>query len=844
MNEFPQFDESLLTAYLDNELNEAERLMVEDVLSRSEEARMLLDELQRIRTLVSGLRSIPLTRSFAHGPWNQIETNDSSLADMATAANNEKAKHEEFAICAEQVFAPNGEFPKVELRNESSSESSSKRAGVNWRLIASLAASAVIVATIGTFTWMRNSGGRNLASRQTAPESSSKSDNDLSFRSAPAPSVASTHEFRGSNEVLSDPGSRGLIEAAPPRSNGIVVANSDTVSVDDMDATANGRGSPPAGYGGGSGASSGFGGLDRSAGAGGPPPSNAGFGGGGLGGKSELSAAKTPSSSAPMLASQMPAPAPAGDAALLNAPASIAASQELKMNLPARNQTEQTSMFDSLRTDGSLSDSDLASTALVTSFFTQAEAHWRIEANDNADRTKDRPRSYEVPVESVAEKQSADSTTLRTSETGALDFAGAAIPDADRFAHRFALVPPGVVFEKLSEPATGSWTENTAQDKVVQDITDKQTAAIVHYRFAYVPEANLAKDLKVSGGIADSGSTSDSRTAESESSAADMALKEVEKPATSTNAEDSMKGQSGDSLTENSVRLNLWSFLNAQERSEYLFGVEQKAKASALTEDTNSVAASGEDSTQRGAEDAVPKVAVLNIDGPVAAGGGVGSGAGGSRAGTGGAAGRSEAGGAGMPGGAAESTLTPPAKKSLDGTVTELAYGSVQKLRETPVIEFVIPRDSWDEASHVLRRMGIPVPNMLEPEVSNLFYVATLSQQRKANGGDTDSQKSEIEHTEIEHAKSQKGNSQPSSSEPSDSQKSDPQRSEGQLNVVASPAAPITMAPVDQTPEFVFEYSTNPTEIDRMLNRSNDSAKATEHSPTHIKVVVLLSGSK
>ena len=74
----PEFDEVLLTAYLDNEVTEAERAKVEQQLRASESSRMLLEELRSVRTLVAQLHLSQSSRNFQVGPWN--ETNSSNQA--------------------------------------------------------------------------------------------------------------------------------------------------------------------------------------------------------------------------------------------------------------------------------------------------------------------------------------------------------------------------------------------------------------------------------------------------------------------------------------------------------------------------------------------------------------------------------------------------------------------------------------------------------------------------------------------------------------------------------------------------------------------------------------------
>ena len=66
----PQFDEVLLTAYLDDEVTEEERAIVVEELRTSEASRRLLEELRSVRNLVVQLHLLPPTRRFEQGPWN------------------------------------------------------------------------------------------------------------------------------------------------------------------------------------------------------------------------------------------------------------------------------------------------------------------------------------------------------------------------------------------------------------------------------------------------------------------------------------------------------------------------------------------------------------------------------------------------------------------------------------------------------------------------------------------------------------------------------------------------------------------------------------------------------
>ena len=65
------FDETLLTAYLDNELSNEEQERVELHLQSSESTRKLFHELRSIRSLVMEFHQATPVRSFEKGPWNE-----------------------------------------------------------------------------------------------------------------------------------------------------------------------------------------------------------------------------------------------------------------------------------------------------------------------------------------------------------------------------------------------------------------------------------------------------------------------------------------------------------------------------------------------------------------------------------------------------------------------------------------------------------------------------------------------------------------------------------------------------------------------------------------------------
>jgi hypothetical protein len=67
----PEFDEVLLTAFLDDEVTKTEREAVEEQLRTSESSRKLLEELRSVRNLVMQLHHSQPSRSFQNGPWNE-----------------------------------------------------------------------------------------------------------------------------------------------------------------------------------------------------------------------------------------------------------------------------------------------------------------------------------------------------------------------------------------------------------------------------------------------------------------------------------------------------------------------------------------------------------------------------------------------------------------------------------------------------------------------------------------------------------------------------------------------------------------------------------------------------
>ncbi len=65
-------DDSLLTAYLDDELSDSERALVEERLEVDDRWKQLLNELENVRKLIQELPKSVLSRSIAVGPWNEV----------------------------------------------------------------------------------------------------------------------------------------------------------------------------------------------------------------------------------------------------------------------------------------------------------------------------------------------------------------------------------------------------------------------------------------------------------------------------------------------------------------------------------------------------------------------------------------------------------------------------------------------------------------------------------------------------------------------------------------------------------------------------------------------------
>ena len=84
----PEFDEVLLTAYLDDEVTDVERAQVEEQLRTSDASRKLLAELRSVRNLVVQLHMSQPSRTFQQGPWSDSIGSDSSPKVVRSFVDN------------------------------------------------------------------------------------------------------------------------------------------------------------------------------------------------------------------------------------------------------------------------------------------------------------------------------------------------------------------------------------------------------------------------------------------------------------------------------------------------------------------------------------------------------------------------------------------------------------------------------------------------------------------------------------------------------------------------------------------------------------------------------------
>ncbi len=98
-----QLDESLLTAYLDGELSEQERTLVEEQLKVNEHWKQLLGELRNVQSLIRELPTPVLDRSLSSGPWTQnVQQNPAvgTIGRWTNAVNRGSFPMSIFAIAA------------------------------------------------------------------------------------------------------------------------------------------------------------------------------------------------------------------------------------------------------------------------------------------------------------------------------------------------------------------------------------------------------------------------------------------------------------------------------------------------------------------------------------------------------------------------------------------------------------------------------------------------------------------------------------------------------------------------------------------------------------------------
>ena len=154
------FDESLLSAYLDNELSDAERLLVETKLASDASLRKLLSELASIRTWVAETSRETTTVTNWNGPWNAANLDSSGL-------------HEP--------------LPKPEPTPMPHLPQHASWMWTNARWVASLAALILVLLTTG-YLWNGGGGERqNRISKSTESHAESSANADA-FKEQNAPS--------------------------------------------------------------------------------------------------------------------------------------------------------------------------------------------------------------------------------------------------------------------------------------------------------------------------------------------------------------------------------------------------------------------------------------------------------------------------------------------------------------------------------------------------------------------------------------------------------------------------------------------------------------------------------
>ena len=193
------FDETMLSAYLDQELEPSERLKVERELDNSPELRTLFAELSQIRNLVATC-NIPLASEpkAISGPW------DSSTATTIVSPATLESSHSAWTK--------------------------------NWTRLASLAAAIALLMGLGSIVILSTSTGRWISSRSTNEKVAKRASNPPATQSAPAPSAPAP--FPSDPSVLLPPPSARTSSAERSPEDIAPVAGSVTTDAADVAANA------------------------------------------------------------------------------------------------------------------------------------------------------------------------------------------------------------------------------------------------------------------------------------------------------------------------------------------------------------------------------------------------------------------------------------------------------------------------------------------------------------------------------------------------------------------------------------------------------------------------------
>ena len=183
----PEFDDVLLTAYLDDEVTEAERKKVEEQLRTSAASRKLLEDLRSVRNLVTQLHMTQSTRSYQQGPWNQ-----------ANLASHEELGEQQIDLNLPLALTPASEMSKVVLRDPRS----------RWKLpfqrLASIAALIAIAVCGRILLWQPNKPAISLSDGTRT-----STDLDLKSRREIRP-THETEDFGISDKAVPASGSGGV----------------------------------------------------------------------------------------------------------------------------------------------------------------------------------------------------------------------------------------------------------------------------------------------------------------------------------------------------------------------------------------------------------------------------------------------------------------------------------------------------------------------------------------------------------------------------------------------------------------------------------------------------------